>query len=259
MEYQERLAIEAEFSDREYQDAIQNLNLNDYMFSLYKPPYRLWQPRSYAASLFGDLAGKKILDYGCGIGEESLYFALLGAAEVQAVDISQVGVDVTNRRAAHHGMSNRIHASIQDALNMKFPDATFDMVHGLGILHHLDLEPSFNELARVMKPGARAIFIEHIGNFDFIQDQLKGFLRWDKHATETERPLKNKDIRRLSSRYFDEVRIKEFTLLGRLRRVIRPLGSTLVEKIDDRILSLVPPLRPLGAKGVVYLKRSNRR
>ena len=79
----------------------------------------------------------------------------------------------------------------------------------------------------------------------------------DKHATETERPLKNEDIRRLGAEHFDEVRIKEFTLLGRLRRVIRPLGSTSVEKLDALILSIVPALRPLGGKAVVYLRRSS--
>src|SRR3546814_13720576 len=46
---------------------------------------------------------------------------------------------------------------------MDFPDDSFDLVFGSGIIHHLDIDRAFAEIARVLRPGGRAVFVEPPG------------------------------------------------------------------------------------------------
>src|SRR5690606_33263595 len=108
-------------------------------------------------------------DFGCGMGEEAVYFARLGA-HVTAIDISEVGVEITRRRAAHNGLAGRIDARVMRADPTELPSASFDVVHGLGILHHLDdLEQALREVARLLKPDGMAIFLEPLGNSPMVE------------------------------------------------------------------------------------------
>lgn len=45
-----------------------------------------------------------------------------------------------------------------DAHHLEFPDRTFDIVFGTGILHHLDLETAVREIARVLKDDGEMVF-----------------------------------------------------------------------------------------------------
>ena len=47
---------------------------------------------------------------------------------------------------------------------MPFPDDSIDVVFGIAILHHLDLDLVSREVRRVLKPGGRAIFQEPVRN-----------------------------------------------------------------------------------------------
>ena len=51
----------------------------------------------------GDLAGKRLLDVGCGLGESSVYFALRGAL-VTAVDLSPGMVECAVKLGRVHGV-----------------------------------------------------------------------------------------------------------------------------------------------------------
>lgn len=49
---------------------------------------------------------------------------------------------------------------LMDAHQLQFPDATFDLVFGTAILHHLEFERAVKEIARVTKPGGEILFVE---------------------------------------------------------------------------------------------------
>lgn len=49
---------------------------------------------------------------------------------------------------------------IMDAHKLDFPDASFDVVFGKAILHHLDYAVALDEIARVLKPGGVMVFME---------------------------------------------------------------------------------------------------
>ena len=104
--------------------------------------------------------GLQVLDIGCGKGERSLELAKLGA-RVQGVDISPAYVQTAREEASAAGYSDsQVHFSTMDAHRLEFPDETFDLVVGDGILHHLELDVSTAEIMRVLKVGGRALFRE---------------------------------------------------------------------------------------------------
>jgi 2-polyprenyl-3-methyl-5-hydroxy-6-metoxy-1,4-benzoquinol methylase len=101
--------------------------------------------------------GQRLLDLGCGMGKESAYFAKLGASVV-AIDISPVGIELTRKRAAHNGVTDRVEAIIMRADQPAFPSGSFGVVHGFGILHHIGLDKGLREVKRLLKPGGRGCF-----------------------------------------------------------------------------------------------------
>src|SRR5437879_3547839 len=185
---EQQLRQEAEFADRHYASYANQLGVNPGMLEKYTHPKQLWDWRQYGAMQLGPVKGQSVLDLGCGMGEESVYFALLGA-EVTAIDISPVGIELVKKRAAHNGVADRIRANAMRADETEFPDESFDVVHGFGILHHIGLAKGLSEVKRVLTPGGRGLSFEHMGNSAFIER-----LRKRPDSTEYEQPVRRKEI-----------------------------------------------------------------
>jgi ubiquinone/menaquinone biosynthesis C-methylase UbiE len=69
-------------------------------------------------------------------------------------------VELSKRNAEFNDVSNQTTFHIMSAQEIEFDDNTFDYAVGLGALHHLNLDLAGAEIARVLKPGGSAIFIE---------------------------------------------------------------------------------------------------
>src|SRR5436190_6532336 len=162
------LQAEAAFADREYAPYDGDLRLCEKMVTRYARPRQRWDWRQFAAQLLGDVRGRALLDFGCGMGEEAVCFARLGA-DVTAIDVSPVGVRMTRDRAARNGLSDRVSPHVMDATALTFPDGSFDLVHGLGILHHVGLRMGLVEVRRVLKPGGVGVFLEPMGNVKIVE------------------------------------------------------------------------------------------
>lgn len=98
-----------------------------------------------------DLAGKRVLDAGCGGGR---YARLLGeaGAHVVGVDLSAAVEKAATLCADLPGV-----AIVQgDLLQLPLAESAFDFAFSIGVLHHSpDPRRSFAELARRVKPGGR--------------------------------------------------------------------------------------------------------
>ncbi len=104
----------------------------------------------------GDIRGKRLLDLGCGAGENSVYFAKQGANCV-ATDYSPGMVEVALKLAASNGVE--IEGRTANAMALDFPDNTFDLVYASNLLHHIpDPKIALKEMHRVLKPGGKACF-----------------------------------------------------------------------------------------------------
>lgn len=106
--------------------------------------------------------GANVLEYGCGVGENTLQLAPL-AASIVGIDISDVGVERGTQEAKRRRIENASFA-VMNAESMTFADASFDFVFGVGIVHHLDVAKSIAEIKRVLKPGGVALFWEPLGH-----------------------------------------------------------------------------------------------
>ncbi|MGH3256152.1 MAG: class I SAM-dependent methyltransferase [Streptosporangiaceae bacterium] len=104
-------------------------------------------------ALAGDVAGRRILDAGCGSGPLSAALLDQGAI-VTGVDSSAKMLELARRRLGAD-------ANLQVAdlgRPLPFPDGAFDDVIASLVLHYLeDWGPALAELRRVLKPGGRLI------------------------------------------------------------------------------------------------------
>jgi len=98
---------------------------------------------------FGDWAGKKVLEIGCGSGIDSMEFARHGAI-VTATDITDNAVTLTRELANSAGLNVKV---VQlTGSDLPFSDASFDCVYSYGVLHHIpEVEKTLSEIHRVLK------------------------------------------------------------------------------------------------------------
>jgi ubiquinone/menaquinone biosynthesis C-methylase UbiE len=108
----------------------------------------------------GHASFPRALEIGAGTGYFSLNLMQSGVIDqLTCTDISDGMVDALNANAARLGLSERVHAITADAEALPFPDASFDLVVGHAVLHHLpDLDRAFSEFHRVLAPGGRIVF-----------------------------------------------------------------------------------------------------
>jgi SAM-dependent methyltransferase len=98
------------------------------------------------------------LEIGAGTGYFSLNLLKAGVVrEATCTDISPGMVSVLGSNAQRLGL--HVRAARADAESLPFPDASFDLVLGHAVLHHLpNLSRAFSEFHRVLAPGGRIVF-----------------------------------------------------------------------------------------------------
>jgi SAM-dependent methyltransferase len=178
---------------------------------------------AYACARLEPLAGRRVLDLGCGAGEAAAYFALAGA-RVVAVDLSAEMLGVARRLARRHRVA--VAPARVAAERLPFASGSFDRVFGNGVLHHVDLAPALDEIRRVMAPGGVGVFVEPLRYNPLLRVYRR--IARDVH-TPTERALTFRDLAAVRAR-FRATEHREFQLLT-LGVFLRLL---LVDRLDPR-------------------------
>ncbi len=174
------------------------------------PPVDTWFPLEYAYHLLGDVRGKRVVDFGCGSGANSVHLALAGAA-LAGVDISESLIRLARQRLAANDVEQTARFVVGSAHDLPFESDSVDVVFGIAILHHLELPLVAREVHRILKPGGRAIFQEPVRNSRVIH-----FLRTlipyrAPDISPFERPLTDHELQAFAGR-FSSLRTKAFAL-----------------------------------------------
>ncbi len=216
--------------------------------------------RAEMLNSLGDVAGLRVLDYGCGYGALGIYLGLSGA-EVWGFDFSEAAIGTAKQAAASYGL--RAEFQQMDAVELSYPAEFFDLVVGFGVLHHMIKYPEAGaELFRIMKPGGRAFFHETLWD-----NPLINFARrfTAEHADAGDAHLTERAIRDFC-RPFPKVRVEKRNLFYMLKRLAplpsqawdaklqpRPLWRA-IKAVDDKILRLRPMRRYCGEAIVIAEK-----
>lgn len=158
-----------------------------------RPPWDIDGPQPAFARLLdaGRITGR-VLDVGCGTGENALHYATRGL-DVTALDASAVAIARAQQKADQRGLHVRfIHAN---ALTLAELGETFDTITDSGLLHVLSDDQTLQLIAgvhAVLRPGGRywlMCFSEHSiggGPRKLTQDRISTLFQdgWTLHRIE---------------------------------------------------------------------------
>jgi len=101
------------------------------------------------------LAGRRVLDLGCGAGGISVYLARThGAGEVVGADVEAPVVEAARARVDREGLASKVRIEKIAPGPLPFADDSFDVVFSKDAMVHIpDKEALFAEIFRVLKAG----------------------------------------------------------------------------------------------------------
>jgi ubiquinone/menaquinone biosynthesis C-methylase UbiE len=237
--------------------ADEGLRVSQQTFDRYaRPPGDTAYPLEFAYHQLGDVAGKRVVDFGCGSGANSVLLANRGA-HVWGIDISEDLLRLAQRRLAVSGRERGATFIAGSAHDMPFPDNSIDVVFGIAILHHLDLDLVSREVRRVLKPGGRAIFQEPVRNSAVVRF-LRSLVPYRApDISPYERPLTDSELERFAAG-FQKWSVRAFALphvqVGQVVPVVKNYWQMLYE-MDKTILRRAPWLARYASIRVISLTK----
>ena len=117
-------------------------------------------------SVLGQMVGRLrlrpddlLVDLGCGRGGTGLWLARAFSARLVGVDFSPVAIEIAQSRAAGFLPAGRAEFRVGSFEETGLPDASADGVVSMDALPFTpDRDAALRELARILRPGARAVF-----------------------------------------------------------------------------------------------------
>ncbi|MGI6852224.1 class I SAM-dependent methyltransferase [Mesorhizobium sp. 1B3] len=228
--FEDRIGRERDFHNERF-GATEERPEDSYYFAVEAAAAAYWRLVRQAA------VGRDVLEYGCSNGGRSIDLAH-SAKHVTGIDISDVAIAQAKSEAERRSIRN-VSFKVDNAEKMELADASFDLVFGSGILHHLILDVALKEVRRVLRGGGKAIFFEPLGHNPAINLYRN---RTPQSRTVDEHPLVKSDFD-LIARHFSKCEPRFFGLstLASIPfrrkaagRVIRTVG----EKVDNVLLGL---------------------
>jgi 2-polyprenyl-3-methyl-5-hydroxy-6-metoxy-1,4-benzoquinol methylase len=205
------------------------------------------------------LRGKRILDYGCGPADFGLWLAAEGA-DVTLLDLSPAAIELALKRARASAVAVRGIAAGASRLSM-LRDREFDLVFACASLHHtLKYPGALEELARIMKPGARLVLAETWGGNPLLNvaRKLRAHMAGEAEEQGEGIVFSRHELRALDP-FFAGLRVEPVNLLAMAKRVLRGrferpwarFAVRTLEAIDGALLAVASPLRNWCGEAVV--------
>ena len=149
----------------------------------------------------------EVLDYGCGVGPLIERVIKFSPKRITGIDISEVSISKAKEKFKY--LNSKIELLVDNCEKTKFSDNKFDLVYGLGILHHLETSKCITEISRILKPGGVLLFIEPLGTNPLIN--LYRILTPNSRSKD-EHPLVSKDFKIIKSK-FNIIKLKYYGFL----------------------------------------------
>ena len=221
---------EINLREKKFHDNLQLKGKGRFENIFYKALYNMFV--DFNAYISKMAQNKTVLDYGCGVGSITEKIAKLSPSKLFGIDISEVSIDkaIENART----LNLQIDYTVDNCEGTKFKAKTFDLVFGSGILHHLNLKKSINEINRVLKEKGEMVFLEPLGTNPLINIYRK--LTPDSRSVD-EHPLLKKDFDFIES-LFEDVSVRYygfFTLIFFLfyKNPSNSLIFKIISKLDN--------------------------
>lgn len=124
-----------------------------------------------------ELAGRRVLDLGCGLGGASVTMTRdLGATDIVGFDIDEMVLGRARSLVEENRVDDRVRLILGNPGPLQFADESFDIVYMTAVACHMsDLAGFFREIARVLKPGGWLT-----GSDWMILEKNQAFHVWDK-------------------------------------------------------------------------------
>jgi len=242
--------------DDDMSEKSDNINIEGYS-SIVNDEY-LRTPYKYIEDVYlKNIEDKKILDYCCGAGVYSILPAL-SKATIFGIDISEKSIEVARKKADVLNISNQCFFSVGDAENLNFEDNFFDMILSYGSLSYLDLDKSFKELRRVLKPEGMIIIVDSLGyNPIFRINRRKNIKNYASNYVDQLKTPTHKDLN-ISLNYFNSYSIKYFDLFSLIGSLLNKkfgirIDPSKLNKLDNFFLK-IPLLNRLSFKFVCVIR-----
>ncbi|AHF80772.1 class I SAM-dependent methyltransferase [Thermococcus paralvinellae] len=160
------------------------------------------------------LAKGKVLEVGVGTGKNLPYYPK--GVEVIGIDFSKGMLEKADRRRKELGLEN-VKLMLMDAQNLEFEDNTFDTVVSTFVFCTVpDPIKGLKEVYRVLKPGGKAIFLEHMKSESkllniplYLMDPITKALVGTSMVRETQKNIEKAGfkIEKVENLFFDIVRL----------------------------------------------------
>ena len=135
--------------------------------TLERPLDRFFCPLRRRAISF--IEGKEVLEVGVGVGKTLKYYP--GEVELCGIDAVPEALEIAERKAQELGLKACFREASLESL--PFPDGSFDTVVSSFVFCTVpDPERGMEEIRRVLKPGGRALFLEHTRSDSKLVDYL---------------------------------------------------------------------------------------
>lgn len=207
-----------------------------------------------------EMKDRKVLDVACGRGAFACYYAKNFGARITGVDVNPDMIKSSVNRAKKEGVEDITEFRVADALNLPFPDNSFDVVvNECAVGLTSDPQKCLDEMVRVVKPEGFVVIHESLWLKELPDNEKKDIA--ERMGTV---PLKLSEWREMMRKAGAvEIWDEDWSDLEKMSK-IRP--DKKIENVEDlfslweKITIIFPRVvKKFGLKGLFYLNESEKK
>jgi len=186
----------------------------------------------------------KVLELGCGTGLFTRKVHAATGASIIATDLSEELLQEARKKFPEGDFR------VADAMNLDFPDNSFDVVFGSSIIHHLDMDKSLQEIFRVLNKGGRMVFAEPnmINPQILIQKNVPFIKRWLGDSPDESAIVRWSFTNKMKQRGFSNVSIFPYDFL----HPAVPAAFTTPINAIGKVIEKIPLLKEIAGSVIIF-------